>query len=247
MGDTAFDPASVKALLFDVFGTVVDWRSSIIREGRAFGAEIAALGLGADIDWESFADEWRGLYQPSMDRVVRGERDWINLDGLHREGLDLLLARHGIKNVPEAVVAHFNRAWHRLNPWLDTVDGLTRLKRRYIIAPHSNGNIAMMVAMARRAGLPWDAILGAETARRYKADRQSYLTSAALLDLAPGQCLMVAAHNGDLQRAASVGLRTAFVLRPNELGPGRSKDPAPTAAYDVVASDFKDLADKLGC
>ncbi len=232
----------IKALTFDVFGTVVDWRGSLVREGEALGR---AWGLA--VDWGAFADDWRALYQPSMARVMSGELPWTNLDGLHRMSLDEVLAKHGIAGLSEADKDDLNRAWHRLDPWPDVVAGLTRLKKRYILATLSNGNVAMMVAMARRGGLPWDAILGAEVARAYKAERKCYDTTAALLGLANGECLMVAAHNQDLQRCKGYGFRTAFVHRPDELGPGRTRDGEPAEAYDVVADDFVDLADKLGC
>jgi 2-haloacid dehalogenase len=236
------DPASVRALTFDVFGTVVDWRSSIIREGQALGRR-----KGLDVDWPRFADAWRGLYQPSMDRVRKGEVDWIKLDDLHRASLDRLLVDFGITGLGEAEIDDLNRAWHRLDPWPDAVEGLTRLKKKFILATLSNGNVALMVNMAKRAGLPWDAVLGAEVARRYKPQPEAYLTTAALLGLPPEQCLMVAAHNGDLQAASATGFRTAFVPRPAEHGPGQTRDTAPARDWDVVAKDFVDLADRLGC
>ncbi len=236
------DPESIKALTFDVFGTVVDWRESIIREGQALGGR-----KGITVDWGRFADAWRGLYQPSMQRVRSGEAAWIKLDDLHRQSLDRLLGDFGITGLTEAEIDDLNRAWHRLDPWPDTVAGLTRLKRRFILATLSNGNVALIVNMARRAGLPWDAVLGAEVARHYKPQPEAYLTTAALLGLRPEQCLMVAAHNGDLGAASEVGFRTAFVPRPGEHGPNQRRDIAPERAWDVVAKDFVDLADQLGC
>jgi 2-haloacid dehalogenase len=236
------DPASIKALTFDVFGTVVDWRSSIIREGEALGR---AKGL-THVDWTAFADAWRGLYQPMMDRVRSGAAPWTKLDDLHRMGLDRLLGEFKISGLSEDEIDHLNRAWHRLDPWPDTVNGLTRLKQRYILATLSNGNVALMVNMAKRAGLPWDAILGAEVARHYKPQPEAYLRTAELLGLRPEQCLMVAAHNGDLAAASGCGLRTAFVPRPLEHG-SKTKDLAPARPWDVVASDFVDLARQLGC
>jgi 2-haloacid dehalogenase len=238
----AFDPASVQALTFDVFGTVVDWRSSIIREGEALGR-----ARGLSVDWARFADAWRGLYQPFMDRVRSGAIGWTKLDDLHRMALDQLLAEFRITGLGEAEVDHLNRAWHRLDPWPDTVPGLTRLRRRYILATLSNGNVALIVNMARRAGLPWDAVLGAEVARHYKPQPEAYLTTAAMLGLRPDQCLMVAAHNGDLAAASALGLRTAFVPRPLEHGPGGKADVTPARAWDVVADSFVDLAARLGC
>jgi 2-haloacid dehalogenase len=236
------DSRSIRALTFDVFGTVVDWRSSIIREGEALGRR-----KGLDVDWARFADAWRGLYQPSMDRVRRREVDWIKLDDLHRSSLDRLLVDFKIGGLGEAEIEELNRAWHRLDPWPDAVEGLTRLKRRFILATLSNGNVALIVNMARRAGLPWDAVLGAEVARRYKPEPEAYLTTAALLGLRPEQCLMVAAHNGDLKAASATGFRTAFVPRPAEHGPNQVKDIAPERDWDIVAKDFVDLADRLDC
>ena len=236
------DLDSVKALTFDVFGTVVDWRRSIIREGEALGR-----AKGLTVDWARFADTWRGLYQPMLSRVRNGELPWTKLDDLHRMSLDRLLADFGIAGLGEAEVDDLNRAWHRLDPWPDAIEGLTRLRRRFILATCSNGNVAMMVNMAKRAGLPWDAILGAETARHYKPQPETYLITAELLGLRPEQCMMVAAHNGDLGHAAGCGLRTAFVPRPSEHGPGQSTDLEPKGDYDAVAKDFVDLAVKLGC
>lgn len=237
-----------KALTFDVFGTVVDWRASIAREGRAFGER-----HGIDADWERFADDWRGLYQPSLSRVRDGERPWTRLDDLHRESLCTLLGRLGVAvgegGVSAAAVDEFNRAWHRLDPWPDVVEGLTRLKRRYVLATLSNGNVALLVNMAKRAGLPWDAVLGAEAARRYKPQPEAYLTTADLLGLSPGECMMVAAHADDLRAAGSVGFRTAFVSRPDEHGPGRHRIQdvrAEAVGFDVVADDFIGLAEALG-
>jgi 2-haloacid dehalogenase len=233
----------IKALGFDVFGTVVDWRTSIAREGRELGA---AKGISG-IDWEQFADDWRALYQPSMARVRNGERPWTVLDTLHRESVDELLERYGIDNLTEGEIDHFNRAWHRLDPWPDVVEGLTRLRQRYILATLSNGNIALMVNMAKRAELPWDAILGAEVARAYKPQPEAYLATARALGLAADECMMVAAHNGDLHAAAACDFRTAFVTRPTEHGPGQTTDLEPTGDWDIVATDFRDLASRLGC
>jgi 2-haloacid dehalogenase len=236
------DVGSIKALTFNVFGTVVDWRGSIIRDGEAFGR---ARGLA--VDWARFADAWRGLYQPQMDRVRNGEMPWTRLDDLHRMSLDRLLAEFGIQGLSEVDIEHLNRVWHRLDPWPDAVPGLMRLKRRFILATLSNGNVALLVNMAKRAGLPWDAILGAEVARHYKPQPEAYITTADMLGLKPEQCLMVAAHNGDLGSASKVGLRTAFVPRPGEYGPNQTKDFTPERVWDVVAKDFVDLADQLGC
>jgi 2-haloacid dehalogenase len=233
---------NVKALTFDVFGTVVDWRSSLIREGETLGK-----AKGLSLDWAKFADSWRGLYQPAMDEVRSGRRPWTKLDDLHRESLDKLLAQFGIKGLSEAEIDQLNRAWHRLDPWPDSVPGLTRLKRKYVLATLSNGNVALIVNMAKYGGLPWDAVLGAEVARHYKPQPECYLTTAALLGLTPGECMMVAAHNGDLGHAQALGLRTAFVPRPNEHGPGSDRDVTPARQWDVIAKDFQDLAQQLGC
>ena len=236
------DPASVSALTFDVFGTVVDWRSSIIREGETFGK-----ARRVSIDWAKFADAWRGLYQPAMEEVRSGRRPFTRLDDLHRESLVRLLGDFGIALSP-AEIDDLNRAWHRLDPWPDAVAGLTRLKRRYVLATLSNGNIALMVDMAKRGGLPWDTILGAEIARAYKPQPEAYLRSADALGLRPEQCLMVAAHPNDLAAAARCGLRTAYVPRPLEHGPGRAAAaPEPAQPFDVMAGDFVELAEKLGC
>jgi 2-haloacid dehalogenase len=237
------DPTSIGALTFDVFGTVVDWRSSIIREGEVFGTSYRLA-----VDWAKFADAWRGLYQPAMEEVRSGRRPWMRLDDLHRESLVRLLGDFGIASLSPAEIDHLNRAWHRLDPWPDVVAGLTRLKRRFVLATLSNGNIALMVNMARRAGLPWDAILGAEVARAYKPQPEAYLRSADALGLRPEQCLMVAAHPGDLAAAARCGLRTAYVPRPLEHGPDRAAaGPEPAQAFDVVVGDFLELAERLGC
>ena len=232
----------VEALCFDVFGTVVDWRSGVARE-----AEAALAPRGASLDWHAFADTWRARYQPAMEEVRTGRRPFVRLDVLHRENLEATLADFGVTGLPEAVLADLNLAWHRLDPWPDVVEGLARLRQRHILAPLSNGNVRLMVDLARRGGLPWDAILGAEVARAYKPSPEAYLRSAELLDLPPSACVMVAAHNGDLAAARAVGFRTAFVPRPLEHGPGQTSDLEPAEAWDVVARDFGELAERLGC
>ncbi len=232
----------VEALTFDVFGTVVDWRSGIAREARVI------LGPGGpEHDWEAFADRWRALYQPAMEAVRDGRRPWTKLDDLHRENLRAMLDEFGVGGRSEAEIDRLNRAWHRLDPWPDAVAGLNRLRRRFILATLSNGNVALMVNMARRCGLPWDAILGAEVARAYKPMPEAYLRTADCLGLAPSQCLMVAAHNRDLLAASACGFRTAFVARPSEHGRRQTSDLRAEHAFDVLASDFLDLADQLGC
>jgi 2-haloacid dehalogenase len=234
----------IRACLFDVFGTVVDWRTSVSRDLAAFAKQRGIAG----VDWTEFAVEWRKLYQPSMEEVRTGRRAWTILDLLHRESLDKLISRYGIKGLSPADIEHINRVWHRLDPWPDAVPGLTRLKSRLIIAPCSNGNIALMVNMAKRAGLPWDCILGAETARAYKPMPEAYLASCRQLGLAPASVIMVAAHNNDLKAAKAQGLATAFVARPTEHGPGQTTDLAPDPnCVDIAAADFIELAGKLGC
>lgn len=234
----------MKACLFDVFGTVVDWRTSVSRELAGFARQKGLAG----IDWLEFAVEWRKLYQPSMEEVRSGRRAWTILDVLHRESLDALVRRYGIRGLSEAELDHLNRAWHRLDPWPDVVPGLERLKKKLVIAPCSNGNIALMVNMAKRAGLPWDCVLGAETARAYKPLPEAYLAACRHLGLRPAEVMMVAAHNGDLKAAKAQGLATAFVPRPTEHGPGQRTDlAADPGCVDVAARDFVDLAARLGC
>ena len=235
-------PFSVQALTFDVFGTVVDWRGTIIREGRTFGE-----ARGLRVDWAHFADAWRAGYRPAMDRVRRGELPWAKIDDLHRMILGELLQEFGIHGLSEEDKDHLNRVWHRLDPWPDTISGLTRLKRRYIVAALSNGNVSLLTHMAKHAGLPWDCVLSAELARHYKPDPEVYLTAAELLSLPPEQVMMVAAHEGDLRAAAGVGFKTAYVPRPLEYGPERPFVPVDGSAFDLVVTDLNDLADKLDC
>ncbi|MEO5739503.1 MAG: haloacid dehalogenase type II [Vicinamibacterales bacterium] len=231
----------MKALVFDVFGTVVDWRTSITRE-----VEALAKRKGLRVDGAKIADAWRAGYGPSMNRVRSGELPWTTLDRLHRMILDNILIESGIVGLSEPEIDALNRAWHRLQPWPDTVGGLTRLKKKFIIAPLSNGNIALMTDMARHSGLPWDCILGAELVRHYKPDREVYQSAADFLDLKPADVMMVAAHLGDLRAAKGVGLRTAFVARPLEYGPNGTPDLTSDASVDVAAKNFNDLAAQLG-
>jgi 2-haloacid dehalogenase len=230
-----------RALLFDVFGTCVDWRSSVARELRAVGGR---LGLG-ERDWAALADAWRGLYQPQMETVRRGGRPWVNLDVLHREALDRVLGDAGLDAVPAGERDELTLAWHRLDPWPDTVEGLARLGRRFVVAPCSNGHIALLVNLSRWAGLRWDAVLGAEIAHAYKPQPVVYLAAVEALGLEPGEVMMVAAHGGDLAAAAAQGLRTAFVPRPAEHGPGRAAD-LPEQPAGLVAEDLLHLARQLG-
>jgi 2-haloacid dehalogenase len=227
----------IKAIVFDVFGTCVDWRSSVADEVNAL-----AKRKGFTVDGAKFADAWRAQYGPTMNRVRAGELPWTRLDQLHRLSLDRLIVDFGLKGLTEAETAELNRAWHRLRPWPDVVSGLTRLKSQFIIAPLSNGNISLITNMARNAGLPWDCILGAELVRHYKPDLEVYRSAYELLDLDPGQVMMVAAHLGDLKGAAAVGLKTAFVPRPQEYGPGGKAELEPEAWVDVTAKDFNQLS-----
>jgi 2-haloacid dehalogenase len=232
---------NVKALTFDVFGTVVDWRGSIAREVRAMAGE-KKLRINA----VKFADAWRSGYRPAMNRVGSGELPWTKIDDLHRMILDDVLAKFRVSALNEAEKAELNRVWHRLKPWPDTVRGLKRLKKKFTISTLSNGNVALLNNMAKNAGLPWDLILSAEIFHHYKPDPEVYLGAAAILGLQPHEVMMVAAHKEDLRAAARQGLRTALVLRPNEYGKGRHPDLSPEPAFDINAEDFGDLASQLG-
>lgn len=230
----------IRALVFDVFGTVVDWRGSIIREGQ-----LLARRKGYEIDWGEFADHWRGGYGPAMNRVRTGELPWTKLDDLHRMVLDELVVEFGLDGLSETELDHFNRVWHRLTPWPDVITGLNRLRNEYVIATLSNGNVSLLLNMAKNAGLPWDTILSAELARHYKPHPEAYLKAAELLSLNPDQLLMVATHPGDLRAAAAAGLKTAYVDRPLERGPEREITPPARDAFDLFADDFLDLASQL--
>jgi 2-haloacid dehalogenase len=234
-------PRGVRALVFDTFGTVVDWRGSIIAEGEVWGKS-----KGVDIDWGRFADRWRAGYAPSMDKVRKGEIPWTKLDPLHRMILEDLLQEFAITGLTEEEKDHWNRVWHRLKPWPDSVAGLARLKKKYTIAPLSNGNVSLLADMAKNAGIAWDLILSAELARHYKPDRESYLTAVELLTLKPEEVMMTAAHRNDLEAARSFGLRTGFIHRPDEYGPSRRGDTAKQADFDVVSENMVDLAAKMG-
>jgi len=233
-------PSSIRALTFDVFGTVVDWRGSIIREGRALGKQ-----KNLKADWTAVADAWRDGYKPAMDRVRKRQLPWMSIDQLHRLILDDVLAKLRIDMLTAEDKEHLNLAWHRLRPWPDSRPGLKRLKKRYVLATLSNGNISLLVDMARNAGLPWDCVLSAELFRHYKPDPEAYLGAASLLGLQPSQVLMVAAHKDDLQAAKRCGLRTAFVRRPLERGPGAKADLSSDPSFDFNADDFNDLASQL--
>ncbi|PCI79963.1 MAG: haloacid dehalogenase type II [SAR86 cluster bacterium] len=232
---------SVKALTFDVFGTVVDWRGSIIREGQLLAAK-----KGYNVDWARFADSWRSGYGPAMNKVRSGELPWTKIDDLHRMILDDLVEEYSLTGMSEAELVQFNEAWHRLSPWPDTVSGLNKLKSKYVITTLSNGNVSLLTHMAKNGGLPWDAILSAELSGHYKPDPEAYLKAADLLSLKPEQVMMVAAHPGDLRAAARTGLKTAYVIRPLERGPGRPVNRNPDGEFDYTAEDFNDLARQLG-
>ncbi|WP_415974250.1 haloacid dehalogenase type II [Rhodococcus sp. 077-4] len=228
----------MKALLFDVFGTVVDWRTSVARE-------VGSL-CGSDVDSYAFADRWRSLYQPAMEQVRSGARPFTRLDRLHHESLSTVLSEFDIQ-LGDADMASLNLAWHRLDPWPDSVLGLTRLRTEFIIAPLSNGNISLLLDMAKNAGLPWDAILGAEPVRAYKPMPDAYLRTADILGLEPSECMMVAAHNSDLAAAADCGFATAFVARPLEHGPAQTTDLAAESDWTYSVDSIESLATQLGC
>jgi 2-haloacid dehalogenase len=234
------DPASVKAFIFDVFGTVVDWRTSVARESEA-----VLKPKGYTLDWLAFADAWRDEYQPAMEEVRTGVIPFSKLDVLHRRNLERILPRFKVSPLDEATMQHLNKAWHRLDGWPDATPGLTRLHKKFLIAPCSNGNISLMCGIARRNNFPWDAILGAEIAGDYKPKPIVYLKSADAFDCAPHECVMVAAHSNDLASAAATGLKTAHVARPNEKGPGKG-EAKPTVPVDIAVGSFTELADKLG-
>ncbi|MAO40034.1 MAG: haloacid dehalogenase type II [Pseudohongiella sp.] len=233
--------ANVQALVFDVFGTVVDWRGSIIREGNLLNQQ-----KGYDIDWGEFADRWRSGYGPAMNQVRSGELPWTKLDDLHRMVLDDLIIEFELTGLSEAEIQHLNKVWHRLTPWPDAIAGLTRLREKYTIATLSNGNVSLLLNMAKNAGLPFDTILSAELSRRYKPDPEAYLKAAELFSLPPEQVMLVAAHPSDLRGAARAGLRTAYVHRPMERGPERPTVAPAQDEFDLFAEDFIDLAEQLG-
>ena len=232
---------SPRALAFDVFGTVVDWRSSIVRELEEFGRL-----HGLQQDWPTFADDWRAGYAPAMDRVRHGERPWTRIDDLHRMILEDLLAAAGITSIADDDVDYLNRAWHRLDPWPDSVRGLTRLNERFLITTLSNGNVSLLTNMAKRAGLPWDCVISAELFHHYKPDAEAYLGCADLLGVRPEQLMLVAAHPGDLRAARAADLMTAYVARPLEYGPNQRPHRMEDGEFDFTATDLLDLADQLG-
>ncbi len=233
--------SGVRALTYDVFGTVVDWRSSIIRECGRLGKS-----KGIDRDWGKFADSWRGGYAPAMNMVRTGELPWTSIDSLHRMVLDRLLIEHGIEGLSEDEKDYLNRAWHRLDPWPDSIEGIERIRKRFIAATLSNGNVSLLVDMAKHAGITWDCVLSSELSGHYKPDREVYLTAAGLLGLEPGSMMMVAAHTDDLLAARAVGFKTAYVSRPLEFGPSVRAEETDGMPFDIIAQDFLDLAGKLG-
>jgi len=235
------NPPDVRTLVFDVFGTVVDWRSSVIAQGRALGADKAL-----EVDWDAFVDDWKAAYRPGMDKVNSGEWPWMKVAQIYRRALDLLLEKYGVTGLSEAETSNFTDAWCRLDPWPDSVAGLTRLKRKYVLCTLSNGDFACLVGMAKHAGLPWDCVLTAENFRRYKPEAAVYQGAIDLLGGRPQDIMLVAAHNYDLAAAASYGMRTAFIPRPAEYGGGQTTDLGPEGDWDVVARDMEDLADRLG-
>lgn len=235
------DSPEVQALTFDVFGTVVDWRGSVVEETERLGRSHRI-----DSDWESFADAWRAGYGPAMDRVRKGELPWTPLDGLHRLILNGLLEQYGLAGLSEPEIERLNRVWHRLRPWPDVPEGLRRLRERYVTTTLSNGNVSLLVNLSRHAGLSWDCILSAELANRYKPDPEVYRTAAGLLGLAPEAIMMVASHEFDLQAARRVGFKTAFVYRPELIDSVGSVHVEDGGGFDIVVNDFVELADRLG-
>jgi 2-haloacid dehalogenase len=229
----------IKALIFDVFGTLVDWRTSIARESKDILSP-----LGVNIDWQAFADAWRDQYQPAMEEVRSGRLPFSKLDVLHRRNLDVILKDFGLNHIGEPTRVNLNLAWHRLDAWPDVAPGLARLRNKFRLAPCSNGNISLMVDLARRNGFPWDAILGAELARDYKPKPEVYLSAAGAFDCKPAETMMVAAHSSDLAAAAATGLRTAFIARPDERGPGKGESRT-SVPVDVSANGLMELADLL--
>ena len=236
--DTPSPKADTRVLAFDIFGTVVDWHGSIVREVSA---------LYPSVDANAFALAWRAGYQPAMQRVRSGELGWTRIDELHRLILDSLLPQFGLDHLDEAARQHLNRVWHRLDAWPDSVAGLTRLKQRFVICSLSNGNLGLLTHMAKRAGLPWDCVLSAEVFRAYKPDPATYLGVAQVFDVAPSQVMLCAAHHDDLAAARACGLQTAYIERPLEFGASQPKDVSPQAGNDLHARNIEHLAELLGC
>jgi len=232
--------AKPKALLFDIFGTVVDWRNSIIDDLGPWFAE-----QGVTKDWEMFAQDWRALYQPAMETIRSGNRGYVKLDTLHRENLEQLIAKYELNFLSQDNRDHINRVWHRLNPWPDVLAGFDQLRKQFLLAPLSNGNVELMVNLARHAGFNWDTVLGSEVTRSYKPDPVTYLKSMEMLGLAPNDCMMVAAHNYDLSRARSLGMQTAFVARPTEYGDQQKTDFEAAEDWTIICNSMIELSEQL--
>jgi len=232
----------IGALVFDVFGTVVDWRSSITRQASEFGAE-----HGVTANWSQFADDWRAGYHAGMARINAGKDEWKSVDEIHRERLNLLLDEYGFPSLDKARIEAFNNSWHRLDGWPDSTSGLSRLKSKFTISSLSNGNMSLLINLSKFAGLPWDAVLSVELTGKYKPHPQTYRKAVTLLGLEPEQVMLVAAHNSDLRGAINAGLRSALVARPDEYGNSELADLEPESDFDYFAGDFNDLADQLGC
>lgn len=239
MGESG--PDSIKAIVFDTFGTLVDWRTSLVAQLTGFGQE-----RGLQADWTALADAWRSSYEPSLDKVRRGATPWTVLDELHRASLIGLLPAFDLSSLTDQDIDFLVRGWHRLSPWPDVVAGLQRLRQRYIIGPLSNGNLSLMVNLAKFARLPWDVVFGADLFRHYKPDSETYLGVCDFLRLKPGQVMLGAAHNYDLRAADTLGLKTAFISRPTEFGPNQTTDLRPEGNWTIVAADIEDLAVKMG-
>jgi 2-haloacid dehalogenase len=233
---------NVKALVFDTFGTVVDWRSSIIRELTDLGRKSAI-----QVDWEAFTDAWRAGYAPGMERIRLGHGPWANLDVVHRERLKELLSEFRINGLTETEKDRVAKIWHRLNPWPDAINGLNRLKERFTISTFSNGSFPCLVNMAKFAGLPWDCIFSADIVQHYKPDPETYRGIITLLDLTPNAVMIVAAHNYDLRHGRMHGMRTGYVNRPTEHGPNQRTDLRAEDDWDIVVNNFDELANELGC
>ena len=236
------DSGDLKALVFDTFGTVVDWRTSLIEDFRAFGKRKVI-----NVDWEALVDEWKTSYRPGMDAVRSGKWPWTRVDQIYRKKLDEILPKYGVIGLEENEKVYLNRVWHRLNPWPDSVAGLARLKKKYVIAPLSNSDFDCLVNMAKHAGLPWDAIFCSELFHHYKPDPEVYLGAIELLNLKPKEVVLVAAHNYDLRAARSHGMQTAFIPRTTEYGPNQKTDLKPEEEWDIIGADFGELASALGC
>lgn len=232
----------LRAVVFDTFGTVVDWRGSVVRQAARFFAP-----RGIERDWDAFARAWRAGYRPAMQKVREGSRPWTRLDVLHRERLVEVLASFAVEGLTEAEIDGLNLVWHRLDPWPDAVPGLLRLRRRHLIGPLSNGNVTLLAGMAKRAGLPWDMLFASDVFRHYKPDPETYLGVVELLGTAPEEVMMCAAHNEDLAAARRHGLRTAFVRRPLEYGAGQERDLEPAEDWDILADSIEEVAEALGC